>query len=215
MTLPQPVLDFRGKFGAIRDQLDRPTCLAFATSDAHLAKLADPQAHLSCEYLFYQAKRLDGSSPYEGATVKSIQDALAGAGQPFESAWPYLSRLPDDLAKWVPPGNVGDLHKRQSRRIQSKFETIHGSVASGVPVVIVMSISDSFVEPSPEHIVDSSEPVSSSARHAVLGVGVGKLESQEMILVRNSWGRDWGDAGHAWITKSYLEPRLIYAIGIN
>ena len=43
-------------FGTARDQGDRPTCLAFAASDAHAALRAGWEP-LSCEYAFYQAQR--------------------------------------------------------------------------------------------------------------------------------------------------------------
>ena len=43
--------DLRGRFGPVRDQGVRPTCLAFAASDAHAAT-REPWAELCCEYLF-------------------------------------------------------------------------------------------------------------------------------------------------------------------
>ena len=48
--------DLGSLFGDVRDQGDRPTCLAFAASDAHAALRAGWEP-LSCEYAFYQAQR--------------------------------------------------------------------------------------------------------------------------------------------------------------
>jgi hypothetical protein len=47
--------DLRGRFGPVRDQQARPTCLAFATSDAHAATTDGKWSDLSCEYLLYKA----------------------------------------------------------------------------------------------------------------------------------------------------------------
>ena len=48
--------DLRSRFGPPRDQGQRPTCLAFAMSDAHGAARG-PWEDLSCEYLFHHAKK--------------------------------------------------------------------------------------------------------------------------------------------------------------
>jgi C1A family cysteine protease len=45
-------------------------------------------------------------------------------------------------------------------------------------------------------------------RHAVIAVGHGTADGHRAILVRNSWGPGWGDAGHGWLTESFLKYRL-------
>src|SRR5947209_11100339 len=107
--------DLRGRFGPARDQGGRATCLAFALSDAHAAALAQPGTPLSCEYLFYHAKQHDKTPAHAGTTIPAIRAALERDGQPVESAWPYLSALPADLAQWKPPAEVGTLFRRPSR----------------------------------------------------------------------------------------------------
>src|SRR5258708_38222177 len=48
--------DLRSMFGPVRDQGQRPTCLAFAASDLHAA-VRGAWAPLSCEYIFYHAQK--------------------------------------------------------------------------------------------------------------------------------------------------------------
>ena len=38
--------------------------------------------------------------------------------------------------------------------------------------------------------------------HAVMAVGYD--EEKEMLLVRNSWGKEWGDKGHFWMPYDYI-----------
>jgi C1A family cysteine protease len=45
-------------------------------------------------------------------------------------------------------------------------------------------------------------------RHAVVAVGHGTTSDQTAILIRNSWGAEWGEGGHAWLTEKFLSPRL-------
>ena len=95
--------DLRGQFGPARDQGGRETCLAFAMSDAHAAARGAPWSPLCSESLFYRAKQRDKTPPQVGTTISAIRAALEQDGQPVETAWPYLKKLPNDLAKWKPP----------------------------------------------------------------------------------------------------------------
>src|SRR5438105_14391048 len=97
-------VDLRPSFGPVRNQGPRPTCMAFAASDAH-AGLRSGWAALSCEYAFYHAQRRAGRSPNKGALLSSMLDALCHDGQPEESGWPYLAATP--TGSWTPPANVG------------------------------------------------------------------------------------------------------------
>ncbi len=99
------VCDLRYRFGPARDQGTRPTCLAFAASDAHAA-LREPWGPLSCEFAFYHAQRRAGRPPTSGALLPHMLETLKEDGQPVERDWPYLARLPKDPAAYRPPNNV-------------------------------------------------------------------------------------------------------------
>jgi hypothetical protein len=90
MRVITPSVDLRTLFGPARNQGPRPTCLAFAASDAHAA-LRSGWAPLSCEYAFYHAQRRAARVPNQGALLSSMLDALRQDGQPEESGWPYLA----------------------------------------------------------------------------------------------------------------------------
>ncbi|MGH7206324.1 MAG: C1 family peptidase, partial [Nitrospiraceae bacterium] len=67
------IIDLRNRFGSVRDQGSRPTCLAFATSDTHAA-LRPAWTLLSCEYLFNRSiKRMSGD-PGQGTTFAAVLD---------------------------------------------------------------------------------------------------------------------------------------------
>src|SRR5438105_2199589 len=113
--------DLRGRFGPARDQGARPTCLAFAASDTHGAT-REPWVELCCEYLFYSVKKHDGTPPQKGARMSSIRHVLEHVGQPVETAWAYLKKLPDDIKLWKPPAKVGKLYTRSSKDAGSGFD---------------------------------------------------------------------------------------------
>ena len=129
--------DLRRLFGPARDQNARPTCLAFAASDAHAAVRSGWQP-LSCEYAYY-----------------------------------------------------------------------HALLDNGSPVIVAMSISDTFYMPNNAGVVAGNEPPDPTRLHAVIAVGYGIEGGERLFLVRNSWGEFWGCDGYAWLTESYLAPRVI------
>lgn len=206
------LVDLRASFGAARNQGARPTCLAFAASDAHAA-LREDWVPLSCEYAFFQAQRHAGRMPNTGALLPSMLEALREDGQPEESSWPYLSATPGDSASWAPPRDIGKLFGRNGATIAHLINRIIQELDQGHPVIILTTLSRAFYQRNPQSIVDPapSEQPEHDRRHAVVAVGHGKVNDQRAILVRNSWGPSWGDAGYGWLTERFLGPRIYAA----
>ena len=206
--------DLRGRFGPPRDQGVRPTCLAFAMSDAHAAAI-EPWDPLCCEYLFFHAKRRGDKLPHSGATMPAIRAAVELDGQPVETEWPYLKALPGDLKQWRPPAQVGRLFRRSSELIGTDFDKAWESVAGGKPALIGMTVSDAFYTPSKAAVVDSQEPVDPARRHAVIAVAAGDRAKTRYLLVRNSWGDSWGLSGYAWLAERYMARRIQLVVTLD
>jgi hypothetical protein len=202
--------DLRPLFGPVRDQGHRPTCLAFAASDAH-ASARDGWVPLSCEFAFYRAQQRGMRPPSAGATLPHMLDALRHDGQPHEAGWPYLSSTPTDTASWYPPTSQGSsLFGRNGQSSPASFGAAGAYLAAGHPVMLLITLSDSFFAPNAEGVVvpGVGEAPQPSMRHAVIGVARGLVDGEDAILVRNSWGQGWGLAGHAWVTEAFVSPRL-------
>ena len=206
--------DLRDRFGPPRDQGKRPTCLAFAMSDAHAAARGVWQ-DLSSEYLYYHAKKREQTPPTTGAKTSSIRLAVEQDGQPVESGWKYLDALPTDLALWRPPSEIGPLFRRGSAFLSGGFDGAWGSVESGTPVLIVMTISDAFYMPDDAGVINSSESPDPARRHAVVAAATGEHAGVKCLLGRNSWGETWGLQCHAWLTEPYLKPRILLLVTMN
>lgn len=203
------VTDLRHLFGDARNQGPRPTCLAFAASDAHAA-LRGAWAPLSCEYIFCKAQARGNKLPTQGANLSHMLDALRDDGQPEEAGWPYLALSPDH-ASWNPPAKVGALFRRRGGTIP--LGDVIDNLNQGWPVILLSCLSDSFYVPSPEAVVTpaTNENPDPHRRHAIVAAGHGTWNGEQVVLVRNSWGAGWGDRGYAWLTESFLAPRLYAA----
>ena len=196
-------------FGAVRDQGDRPTCLAFAASDVH-AGLRESWVPLSCEFAFYHAQRRAGRPPTVGALLPAMLDALRRDGQPCEEGWPYLATPPADAASWQPPQDVGEVYRRAGEQGQNTVDDIIAELDQGRPVLVLMHLSISFDLAGLEGLVDApaGEQPDMARRHVVVAIGHGTHDGRRVILVRNSWGEGWGQGGHAWLTEDFLGPRV-------
>jgi len=205
-------VDLRPLFGPPRNQGQRPTCMAFAASDAHAA-LRSPWAPLSCEYAFYQAQRRASRSPNKGALLSSMLEALRHDGQPEESGWPYLPSTPNDAASWSPPNNVGPLFGRAGLKSNHVVDRVIAELDQGRPVIVLMMLSRAFFNPSSEAVIHpaTGEFPEPQRRHAVIAVGHGKVDSYRAILARNSWGPRWGHGGYGWLTEPFFGPRIFAA----
>jgi hypothetical protein len=212
MTAIVVLKDLRPLFGEARDQGPRPTCLAFAGSDAHAA-LRPGWAPLSCEFAFYHAQRRAGRPPGRGALLSAMLEALRNDGQPEEAGWQYLAATPSDVASWMPPPNVGPLFGRAGERRKPSLDNIIQELDGDRPTILLLRLSRAFYAPSAQAIIHPTvgEEPDPARRHAVIAAAHGTVDGERAILVRNSWGARWGAAGYGWLTETFLAPRLFAA----
>ena len=201
-------VDLRDQFGEIRYQGKRPTCMAFASSDAHSFAQGTTEP-LSVEYAFFHAVRLKfNADRTQGVGIRLMSRAISTEGQPFETGWPYLNDLSatDD---WEPPKNPGTIFRRGTTLIvPSTMAKIYVSLDTGHPVIVVMNISQSFFFVKAGTIIRAPANEPTLNTHAVIAVGYGECDGCRCVLIRNSWGEKWGDDGYAWVEEDYLKPRL-------
>jgi C1A family cysteine protease len=199
-------VDLRDKLDCARDQGSRPTCMVFAVSAAHEFKRGASE-YLSAEYLFYSGAQRTHKDPKQGLTRNAVRDALRHDGQPLETAWPYLE-APPDAADWKPPVTVQVTHKVTIEFAARTVAEVRAIVKSGTPVTLVVMATLAMYTPDAHGVVRACVGDKVTSRHALLAVGSGHADDGEYLLVRNSWGQSWGQAGHGWLHDPYLAPQL-------
>lgn len=198
-------VDLRGACQSIRDQGDRATCLACATSDAHA--MFHGCAPLSAEFLFFHAIQMATvGNLTDGITFDEAAAALRRKGQPAEQEWPYSPKQP---SPWVPPAVTKLWHGGLGLGAADAATLIVHLLKDGQPAVLGVRMSAEFLSPAAPNFVIPAAGAGFGG-HAVLVVGLGRDSAgQQHLLIRNSWGNSWGDAGHAWLAVEYLNDKLI------
>lgn len=194
-----------------RDQGKAGTCLAFATSSAH-EHLHGIQEYLSPAYLYGLAWRTDPIlNGHNGLTVKAVSNVITNKGQIHENVLPYETWLTSSDF----PDTTYSPHEAHFlaglTMISRDFDEICQYLESEIPVILGVKITDAF------HRVNENGYITEPGRremggHAIVATGHYQNEqSQNFLLIRNSWGMAWGQDGHALVSQEYLMKRLMFA----
>lgn len=159
-------------------------------------------------WLYYQARVLENTVKEDaGAMLRDVVKAAASVGYCTESKWPY------DVTKFAKkPGFFATLDASKHKIVEyTRCLTLDDcltSLAAGYPVAFGFSVYESF---------ESREVATSGIAnlpnqnerllggHAVLMVGYD--DATQRVLVRNSWGPDWGQKGYFTMPYEYLTNR--------
>lgn len=218
-------LDLRPLLPPVRDQGMRGTCLAFALTAAHELARAGGQhvsEDLSEEALYWGCKQIDGDMA-AGSEWASAAAALERWGQPPEQLWPY-SGAPEAEGAAPPPGalDVSLCYRAHLEAIDASVDEIKRRLRLRRPVALGIWLSRGFFTPVGGRIPIPGIDELLGEGHAVLVVGYddGPASEAGVLIIRNSWGIGWGDAGYgylpyaylstgadAWVVEPWLEPR--------
>jgi C1A family cysteine protease len=199
------MVDHQKRLQPVRDQGDRPTCLAFAATCGHEDKRQVETRlveRLSEEALYWGCKELDVDGE-GGTTFESASVSLERWGQPLEESWPYDPTLDGDGPSPLPTGMAaGDgWFRRSIAEIPTNLEQVKAVLAGGGLVLLGLELMDSFMRLDAGHIPAPSLDDENLGGHAVVAVGYD--DGSEYLIVRNSWGTEWGIDGYGYLPYSY------------
>ncbi len=205
-----PAVDLREWCVPPMDQGALGSCTAHGVTGAarfHIRKRGTtddfPMSRLQ---LYYDSRASEGSTASDaGAEIRDVIKTLATKGVGHEDLWPY------DLSRWAdaPPSEVYDDAVQYKalvyRRVPVNAMNLKQTIAMGHPVVIGVSVYDSFESEQTALTGDVPVPRHSEnmvGGHCMLVVGYGQRPGT--FTVRNSWGADWGDKGDCYMPEEYL-----------
>ena len=111
---------------------------------------------------------------------------------------------------------------RESHQLYASINRVRQALFRGYPVVLSLNANADFV------IADRKNGVvswvlkvpgcgESACGHAVLAIGYqddSSIQGGGYLIVKNSWGENWGDKGYAYLTYEWLENSILDAQAI-
>ncbi|HWG97590.1 MAG TPA: C1 family peptidase [Nitrospira sp.] len=206
-TLP-PKVDLRDDCSPIEDQGQLGSCTANAlvgNLEFLEKKAGHNPANLSRLFIYYNERAMEGTiSEDAGAMIRDGVKSLVKWGVCTEKRWPYKI---NKFAKKPSPScykQAGDYQVTSYHRIIG-LQQMKQCLAEGYPFVFGFSVYEAFESPHVAKTGQLNVPKPGEKQlggHAVMAVGYD--ESVRRMLVRNSWGTDWGIQGYFTMPYDYI-----------
>jgi C1A family cysteine protease len=157
-------------------------------------------------FIYYNERVLEDTVEYDsGSSLRNGIKTLKNDGSCHEETWPYL------ISKFTktPPARCyeeGKQHLIQSYHRINGLREMLVCLADGYPFVFGFTVYEGFESAAVKrtgvaHMPKKGESVTGG--HAVMAVGYD--QASKRLIVRNSWGRDWGMDGYFTMPFRYAE----------
>lgn len=209
--LPASV-DMRDLLPPCYNQGEIGSCTANAIAGAleHLQTIQHARERFTPSRLFvyYGERLMEGTVRQDaGAQIRSGIKFVGHVGAPPEELWPYepkkFTKCPS-FSVWraAREHQALDYHRIDWRDLGE----VKTCLAEGFPIVFGFTVFESF-EADPKGWPEFLQPMPTPGEaeiggHAVLAVGYD--DAKQAVLVRNSWGPEWGEFGHFWMPYAYI-----------
>jgi C1A family cysteine protease len=210
-TLPAHV-DLRPECPPVEDQGQLGSCTAHALTGAlEVLEKKDNLpvlVHMSRLFVYYNERMIEHSVKSDnGAMIRDGIKTLVKQGVCTEKKWPYV------ISKFTnkPPKacyKEGADHQITSYQRVETLDQMRSCLAEGFPVVFGFTVYEGFESQAVAKSGIVNMPAAGEKAiggHAVLGVGYDDIEQR--IIVRNSWGPDWGMKGYFTMPYAYISNR--------
>jgi C1A family cysteine protease len=203
-------VDLRELMPDVYDQGHLGSCTANALCSAFAFDLKKQKLEVfdpSRLFVYFNERAIENTIDYDsGASLRDGCRVLNTIGVCKEEFCPYdiqsFKYRPTDQA-YVDAGK----HKTvKYRRIQTSVDEFKKCLSMGYPIVFGFSVYESFETPEVERTGIMPMPEVGEkilGGHAVVACGY----DDRFILVRNSWGSQWGQSGYFWIPYKFLNSR--------
>ncbi|MBS0660531.1 MAG: hypothetical protein JSR82_20105 [Verrucomicrobia bacterium] len=212
--LPAKV-DLRPHLSPVENQGALSSCVANAVAGAYEYLVRrhkeDSDYDVSRLFIYYNARAKQGDVEEDGGSI--IADAIQSLreeGACSEATWPYEEDSVNEEPSQEAYDEASEFLVEDMQLVPCHLESWKTALAEGYPIIFGIGLYDSFDKQRKRGLVPMPSPKEASrashSGHAMLCVGYS--DPDQVFIVRNSWGEDWGDDGYCYIPYNYLiNPR--------
>lgn len=182
----------------VKYQANLGSCAAFAGNGAveafNTKELSIP-LDFSEQFLYGEAKKIDGRPNEDGTYLRAILKVLSNTGvceeqyQPYEGIYP-----PKNLPASGFVENAAKYKIKSYALVSPDKLSIQTAISQVGPLLAGIMVDDNFETVDSSGIVPMPEKQTDQG-HAIVLIGYNKLG----IIVKNSWSYLWGDKGYCYI----------------
>jgi hypothetical protein len=204
-------VDLRPFLTPVEDQSATNSCAANAVAGAveYLIKRAhgDESYDVSRLFIYYNGRAADGEEiEDEGCVLQSAIAGLEESGACSEETWPFdeenVNEPPDDDAF----AEAESFSIEGAEQVPTNLNAWRAALADGHPIIFGLKLFGSFDKHRKPGLVPMPTPSDLGREghggHAMLCVGYSDVD--EVFIVRNSWGEEWGDQGYCYLPYRYV-----------
>ena len=207
--LPKKV-DLRPYMTTVEDQGQVNSCTANAVAGAYEYLVKKNQGidyDVSRLFIYYNARRARGEQDRdEGSVISTAIKMLEKKGACSEETWPYEPRHVKEKPSKACYDEAQGFRIDGTQHIDTDLNVWRSALAEGNPIVFGIALFDSFDRQRRRGFVpepsNQESKRGSHGNHAMLCVGYS--DPDQVFIVRNSWGDNWGDNGYCYIPYRYM-----------
>ena len=216
-----------GNLTPIEDQGEIGSCTAHAVIGLaeYLIKAGTGTlTDLSRMFLYKATRNLMGVQGDTGAFIRTTIKAMAAFGIPPEERWPYSAELLDYEPMAFQYAYAANFKALKYARLdaydlapEDVLDHVKRSLAAGYPAAFGFPVYDSVRKATweaPLIPIPGTQNDPQLGGHAVLAVGyddtyrVPGQDDPGVLIIRNSWTREWGREGYGYLPYYYVLERL-------
>ncbi len=222
-------VDLRQWCSGVEDQGEIGSCTAHAgvgMIEYYQRKAYGKHINASRSFLYKTTRKLGGFTGDSGAFLRTTIGAMAVFGVVPEQYWPYkiadFDKEPSAFCYAFAQSFQSLVYYRLDPPSASPAEvlkSIKSHLASQMPAMFGFSVFESIYDDNSGKIPLPTNKEELVGGHAVMAVGyddslkikntrAGAKETKGAFLIRNSWGKSWGQDGYGWIPYAYVTEYL-------
>ncbi len=207
MKVTERSVDLRPDFTRIKDQGKIGACTVFAIASIFefiLKKNDGTQPDLSESFVYYNVREKQGNKKKDtGSSFQDVIDSIGKKGICKEALHPYGKSIDEK-----PSANAYDDGKKRrivkALNVNIEENDIKSAIQQGYPVAVSLKIYPSFHKTTGfVRTPSAAEKMSGKFGYHAMVV-VGYTDETRHFVVRNSWGKKFGDGGYCYVPYSYI-----------